>query len=232
LSIDPLQVAAAFASAEANHLLLGEALMYRFHPQTSLIQKVIDDGLIGELALIRATHSFVMKNPELDFRSSKVMEGGALMDLGCYCVSTARLLAGEPEWVQGSSILMASGVDMRFAGIMRFPRSVVATLDCAMDLPDRGALEIVGTAGEILVSDPWRCTAPSFVLRNSVGERHVQVPIVNRYRAEFDDFSTAIMQGSPIAYGRDDAVAQASAMALLARSAEQGLALSFGSATT
>jgi len=221
LSRHPLEVEAAFDAAEANMVLLGEALMYRYHPQTIEVHRRVADGEIGELALIRSKHSFILRDAASDFRGSRAMEGGALMDLGCYCVSAARLLAGEPDWVYGRKVLMPSGVDMRFHGVLGFPNSVTAVFDCAMDLPDRGGLEVVGTAGEILVGDPWRCEASSFTVQKSSAQRiEVEVSPSNRYRAEFEQFSLAAMQGRALPFGRSDAVAQASVMSRLSAAAE------------
>lgn len=222
LSRSPQSVAEAFDTADSNHLILAEALMYRYHPQTKLILDLVRDGTIGPLAFIHSKHSFVMRNAETDFRSSSALEGGALMDLGCYCVSTARLLAGEPDFVNGRGVFMPSGVDMRFYGTLGFPNGVTATFDCAMDLPDRAGLEIVGSLGEILVPDPWRCEQPGFSVRSSDGkETNVPVPTANRYRIEFEEFSTAISRRAGLPFGREDAVAQAGVLNSLTVAAKQ-----------
>ncbi len=222
LTRSPVAVAKAFDLANSKQLVLAEALMYRYHPQTHLIRELVSNGTIGDLALIHSKHSFMMQRPESDFRSSPALEGGALMDLGCYCVSTARLLAGEPDFIHGRRILMASGADMRFYGTLGFPSGVMATFDCAMDLPDRGTLEVVGTGGEILVSDPWRCEHPSFTVRSFDGkESKIPVPAVNRYRIEFEEFSLAAANLTQLPFGRDDAVAQASVMDKLMQAAER-----------
>src|SRR5947209_3900874 len=72
------------------------------------------------------------------------VEGGALMDVGCYCVSGSRLLAGEPESVYGSSWIGETGTDWVFAGTMRFPDGVLATFDCGTALCERDELDVIG----------------------------------------------------------------------------------------
>ncbi|MDX6388880.1 MAG: hypothetical protein QOD85_2682, partial [Gaiellaceae bacterium] len=92
----PAEVERAFAVAEKAGLLVMEAFMYRHHPQTRKLEEVVSSGAIGELRQLRSTFSFTLDKPD-DIRWRPELDGGALMDLGCYCVSAFRLLAGEPE---------------------------------------------------------------------------------------------------------------------------------------
>lgn len=69
--------------------------MYRYHLQTRLVCELAADGVLGRLVAIRATFTFRLTTPG-DVRWSPELDGGSLMDVGCYCVSGARLLAGEP----------------------------------------------------------------------------------------------------------------------------------------
>ena len=82
--------------------MLAEALMWRHHPQALLLAELVAGRVIGDLRLVRAAFSFVLDDP-LDQRLLEEPAGGGLMDIGCYCVSAARLLAGEPEAVTASS---------------------------------------------------------------------------------------------------------------------------------
>ena len=69
------------------------------------------------------------------------------MDVGCYCVSGSRLLAGEPERVLGEQTLLPTGVDGAFQGILRFPNDVIAQIDASFVAPDRQRLDVVGEGG-------------------------------------------------------------------------------------
>ena len=88
------------------------------------------------------------------------LDGGALMDVGCYCVTALRLLCGEPERVGAEAVIGPTGVDERVVATLRFHADVVGTLDCAMDTPPHASLELVGTTGRLLVIDPWPVPAP------------------------------------------------------------------------
>jgi D-xylose 1-dehydrogenase (NADP+, D-xylono-1,5-lactone-forming) len=92
---DPVATAAAFDVAAEHERVLMEAFMYRHHPQTERLTELVAQGAVGALHLVRATFSFPLGDDN-DVRLSRALDGGALMDVGCYCVSAARLLAGEP----------------------------------------------------------------------------------------------------------------------------------------
>src|SRR5207244_874873 len=109
---------------------------------------------IGELRLVRSAFSFPLA--ELgDVRMRPELDGGALMDVGCYCVSGSRLLAGEPEAVFGEALVGSTGVDVRFAVTLRFGGDVIAHFDCGLDLPVRSELVAVGSDGTLTAPDPW-----------------------------------------------------------------------------
>src|SRR5437773_7700724 len=145
LSRRPDEVEAAFDAAERAGKLLMEAFMWRHHPQTRRLVELVRGGAIGELRLVRASFSFVLRDDPV--RLGPAFAGGALMDVGCYCVSGSRLLAGEPETATAHRVRGPTGVDVRLAGTLVFSGDVAAQLDCAFVLPPRQGLEAVGTDG-------------------------------------------------------------------------------------
>jgi xylose dehydrogenase (NAD/NADP) len=212
-SLDPQGVDAAFALAEARGLLLAEAFMYRFHPQTYAVREIIRSGRLGELVFIHADLMFNLGDRPGDFRLSREQDGGALMDVGCYGVNVARLLAGEPEGFEAVASFRGHETDMRFSGSLRFPGGVVATFHSAMDVPLRERLEVIGTRGSLVVEDPWQCRAAEIRVRDGEGEaERVATPKIDRYRAQFEAFSRAAESGAPLEWGREDAVAQATTL--------------------
>jgi len=86
------------AACEANHVLLMEAFMYRFHPQNEHVLGLIQDGAIGPVRMVRAVFTFTIGSSNI--RLDAALAGGSLMDVGCYCVSVARTIVGaEPRAV-------------------------------------------------------------------------------------------------------------------------------------
>ena len=102
LSRRPEEVAAAFAAADRAGLLLSEAFMWRHNPQTARLAELVESGAIGELRLVRSTFGYSLYDHD-NIRLRTELEGGALMDVGCYNVSGSRLLGGEPERVWGEA---------------------------------------------------------------------------------------------------------------------------------
>src|SRR5262245_36221000 len=140
------EIQASFDAAERNGLLLSEAFMYRHNPQSARVKELVDGGAIGTLRLVRSTFSYSLYEAD-KIRLRTDVEGGALMDVGCYCVSGSRLVAGEPESVFGSAWYGETGTDWVFTATMRFPDDVLAIFDCGTALQDRDALEVVGSEG-------------------------------------------------------------------------------------
>jgi D-xylose 1-dehydrogenase (NADP+, D-xylono-1,5-lactone-forming) len=225
LSPDVRKVAEAFDASDRCGLLLAEAFMYRFHPQTARIRELIAEGRIGRVRFVRSAHTFAMPDPDGDVRTSPELEGGALLDVGCYCVSVFRLLAGEPARVLGHAVRGSTGVDLEFFGTLVGADGAVGQFDCAMDLPLRNGLEVVGSEGTLLVPDPWHCPDEPFELRVGDRREQVRVPALDPYRAELEALSRAIRDGDALEFGRADALAQARIMAALFASADAGIAV-------
>jgi predicted dehydrogenase len=220
---------AAFDAAERAGRLLMEAFMWRYHPQTETLTRLVSDGAVGDLRVVRAAFGFALEPGSANVRWSGELEGGALMDVGCYCVSALRLLAGEPERVSAEIVESGEagdGVDARVAAVLRFPGDVVGTLDCAFDVPYRAGIEVVGATGTLVSLDPWHGKGPSLsILRPGEDAEQVPVEAANPYRLELEDFSAAIREGREPRLGRADAIAQARTIEALYRAAEDGRAV-------
>jgi D-xylose 1-dehydrogenase (NADP+, D-xylono-1,5-lactone-forming) len=213
------EVAGLFDLAEARGLQLMEAFMYRHHPQTARLQELVADGAIGTLRMIRAAFSFPIARTD-DVRLSVALDGGGLMDVGCYCVNAARMLAGEPERVHAERTVGGDGVDITFAGVMRFADGVLAHFDAGVVLADRSQLEVVGDRGTLLVSDPWHCREPGIVWRRDGETRRIEIERADSYRLEVENLSAAIRGTERPLLGREDAVGQARAIEALLAAAE------------
>ena len=221
----PEEVERAFDAAERSGRILMEAFMYRHNPQTARLRKLVADGAIGTLRSIRAAFSFSLDEVD-NVRLAADLDGGALMDVGCYCVSGSRLVAGEPERVYGEQVVGESGVDVLFAGTMRFPGDVVAQFDCGFVLPDRDELEVVGSEGSLFLDDPWHARTPVIEVRREDGVEEVALEPQDSYRLELENLGDAIAGSAEPLLGRAYAVGQARAIAALYRSAETGAPVS------
>ena len=218
----PAEVVAAFDLAAQLGLQLSEAFMYRYHPQTQRLVELVESGEIGDLQLVSAAFSWPTPLTG-DIRTDPLLDGGSLMDVGCYCVSAARLLAGEPQSVSAQQVRGAHGVDSRLVGTLAFDRGVLAHLDCGFHLPDRSHLEVVGSRGTIRVSDPWHALDPGLTLTDLDGApRAIPIETANSYRLELEQLGAAIRGEPNQLLGRDDALGQARTIEALYAAAASG----------
>jgi predicted dehydrogenase len=221
---DPAQVDAAFDAAERAGRVLMEAFMWRFHPQTEELVRLVRSGAAGELRFVRAAFGFNLPWLE-NVRWDPALEGGALMDVGCYGLSALRLICdAEPERVYGEQV-MTNGVDARFAGVLRFPGGVLGAFDCGMDVARRNHIEVVGSEATIHVPSPWQAPEPLILVTRDGEPERIVPEAVDPYARELEEMGRAIAGGESPRLGREDALGQARAIAALYRSAAEGLAV-------
>jgi xylose dehydrogenase (NAD/NADP) len=202
---------AAFTAAEANDRLLVEAFMWRHHPQAERLRELIDTGAIGEV-----------RDDPTDLRMQAGLDGGALMDIGCYCLSGARLVAGsEPEVVRAEQVIGGDGVDVAFAATLRFAGDVLAVFDCGFRGPREHWLEVSGSEGTLRLADPWHGREP--VIEHD--HKRIECERADPYALELEDLAAAVAGERAPRLGREDALGQARAIEALYESASDGRAV-------
>ncbi len=206
------------AAADAG-LVLAEAFMYRHHPQTQALARLASSGELGRLRRVRAWFAFPAELPGDAVVLDRDLEGGALRDVGCYCVSAARLLAGEPQYATAEAMMGSSGVDLRVRGRLEFAAGVVAELEAAIDLPDRVGVEVEGESATALVADPWHCLQPGIELRPGAP---IAVASGDPYRLQLDDFAAAVHKSRPARVSGAEIVGQARVLEALDDSVRRG----------
>ena len=164
MALSAYEAEAMFHAARKAGTFLGEAFMYRLHPQTAKLVELVEPGASARSALIKSSFGFAMGNldpapPALRQRHA----GGGILDVGCYPVSMARLIAGaspgkpflDPVKVAGVAHLGATGVDEWAAAVLQFPNGIIAEVSCSVCWRRTTALRIFGTEGRIEVKDFW-----------------------------------------------------------------------------
>jgi predicted dehydrogenase len=193
----PLALNAAEARAMAEHcrargVVLMEAFMWRHQPRTAAVRRLVAEGSIGTLRLIRSSFSFPIEPG--DWRLDRARGGGALWDVGCYGVSTARLFAGaEPESIQAVGRFGPTGVDLSLAAVLKFPNGVLGAIDCSFEQPFRCSYELIGSEGNIDVPDAYLPPLrPLARLRQTNSVRYLDFDGLNQYAAMVDAFAQAV----------------------------------------
>ncbi|MFA6505588.1 MAG: Gfo/Idh/MocA family oxidoreductase [Treponemataceae bacterium] len=227
----PLCLNAADARAAAEYsrkkgVLLMEAFMYRFHPQWRHARALMDAMDIG---MVRSTHcwfSFNNKDPK-NIRNIAAFGGGALMDIGCYAVSSARFLMGaEPERVLCLSEKdPAFGTDVLSSGILDFGGGRRSTLTVGTQAFPLQRVEAHGTGGFLSIEVPFNMfgDVPGRIhITNDVGRRTVETEMVDQYLLEFDSFAQAVLDKTPVPTPINDAIANMAVLDALSASTASG----------
>jgi predicted dehydrogenase len=181
LTIDRAEAERVIEAVRQHGVFLMEAFMYRCHPQTARLVDVLDQGVIGQVRLIESSFSYNMGPRYENIRLSNAAAGGAIMDVGCYPVSMARLIARqEPIEVQGVAHLgERSRVDEWSAACLRFPGDLIATVAAATQVAMDQELRIWGEAGSIRVPNPWKPLAgPNRIVVQRTGQTEPETILV------------------------------------------------------
>lgn len=198
---------AAVEAARENKVVLMEAFMYRCHPQTAKLVELVKSGAIGEVKLIEASFGFNAGfNPEGRLYNN-ALGGGGILDVGCYCTSMVRLIAGAATGqpfasaldVVGAGHLGETNVDEYAAATLRFPGDIIAQISTGVALSQSNTVRIFGTKGNIFVPSPWMCNAQGAnIIVNAGGQNEEILVEADRslYAYEADVFCEAVQKGA------------------------------------
>jgi predicted dehydrogenase len=224
-------------SAEAERMIaycaqrevpLMEAFMYRFHPQHARVRELIAEGAIGELRAVRAAFTFMLEpfDPK-NVRLQSDLAGGALMDVGCYCVNAARMLfAEEPRWAAAQwDFREEFGVEVAMSATLGFSDNRMAIFDCGFRATGQGWYMAAGTKGTIestsafVPNPPADCT---LLVSTGAERREERIAAVDQYRLEAEAFGDALLTGGSVPIAPRDAAGTLLAIEALRRSAAAG----------
>ncbi|QPC84280.1 Gfo/Idh/MocA family oxidoreductase [Phototrophicus methaneseepsis] len=214
------------AFAERN-IKFAEAFMYRFHPRTQKVKELIDDGVVGDVHMIASAFSFNIASED-NIRLSAELAGGALMDVGCYCINIMRHITGEePDTCKAIARFGSeTGVDERIVGVLGFPSGITGHLDASLRTYGRNWYEISGTAGRLLVETSFVPAAdqPTVIQLWRDGKQDiVTLPAANQYTVMAEDFADAILSDRAPRYPGQDGVANMLVIDALLKSARESL---------
>jgi xylose dehydrogenase (NAD/NADP) len=212
-----------FVEAQRAGRVLMEAFMYRSHPLTLAWMEAIRGGAIGQVKVIRASFCYRTTRITNNIRFSRELAGGALMDVGCYCINLCRMVAGaEPTKICASAQLLPAGVDEATSALLEFPNGIQATFNCGMSVQADNTTSICGTDGYIEIPVPWKPPVrnAAWVLGRSIpplqdlagkpapATQPRETRSVNAdaelYAMEADDFAESVLDGRPVRVSRND----------------------------
>lgn len=225
----PLAVSAAECremddAARRHGVTLMEAFMYRFHPRTQRVLEMVRDGVIGSVHAIHSSFSFRLRARD-NIRLLPELGGGALMDVGCYCVNVIRTLAGrEPTRVVAWAQIGTSGVDEQLWGMLEFDGDLVGQFDCALTRERRESYRVAGTEGQLDVDDAFRPgDGPVTIREHHDGREPVDHAIagVDEYQLMVEHFASCVRERKDPIYPAREAAANMEVIEALRRSVRQ-----------
>jgi predicted dehydrogenase len=216
--VDRIQAAATQAERVAT-----EAFMYRHQPLTHAAEAVVKSGRLGAVRGFKGAFTFPLTR-EGDVRLDPALGGGSLWDVGCYPVSySCFLAAGAPVEVVGWQHASPAGVDMEFAGMMRFADGSVAQFDSGFMGPFRAEMEVIGTAAALRIRRPFRTDGMSRLLL-TIGDDTESLPFEQEapFAGEIADMEAAALDVRPARIPLSESRRTAAAILALYESARSG----------
>jgi xylose dehydrogenase (NAD/NADP) len=217
------------AAAESADVVAVEAVMYLHHPLLAEARRLVEEGAVGRVKLVRGSHCILLDRHD-DVRWKPELGGGALWDVGSYPVSFIRWVAGEPEEVFGWQVPAESGVDETFAGLLRYRSGVLGVFDCTFRSWWRAEAQVFGTEGTLTIRTPYVIDGESkILLSRESAEEEFSVKDIDVYQCEVEAFTAAVLDGAPLPVSLMSSRANVATMAALYESARSGFPQSVSS---
>ncbi len=211
MAVSSYEAEAMIQAARKAGVFLGEAFMNLLHPHTAKLIDLIRSGAIGDVMLIKADFGFRMGNPDPKHRLlANDTAGGAILDICCYPVSMARLIAGvatgkpfaDPTKVFGAGHIGKTGADEWASALLQFPGDIVAEVSGSVMVAQDNTVRIFGSTGWLEAKSPWFCTGreggtADIVIHRPDG-KHETVTVEEKrwlYTFEIDAVAKAIRAG-------------------------------------
>ena len=206
------------------HLKVMEAFMYRHHPQWIRALELINGGGIGMVKTVHSFFSYYNDDPE-NIRNMVDIGGGGLMDIGCYCISLARLIFDEePQRVFGKIEYDPDfETDRICSGILDFVQGT-STFTCSTQLVPYQRVNVFGTKGRIEIEIPFNAPPDKpckMVFQNNEKIEEIEIKICDQYTIQGDLFSLAVLNNEKVPTPIEDAVANMKVLEAVIQSAEK-----------
>jgi predicted dehydrogenase len=220
------------AAAQRNGVVIQEAQMYRFHPQTHKLIELIQGGAIGDVLYFRGTFSFTLRDLN-DVRLDPAIGGGSLWDVGSYPVSYARIImGGEPTRVFAWQKASDRGVDLDLTGQMWFDGQRTAQIWCSFSGVAHWGIEVIGTEGHVYLDQPWKHKAAEHMrgyihlTRGSTASGSGETEMLefpgDAYQYQVESMAASILDGAPVGLPLESSRGNIATMLALYESARSG----------
>ncbi|MGH2505363.1 MAG: Gfo/Idh/MocA family protein, partial [Ktedonobacterales bacterium] len=213
------------AAAERANVSLMEALMYRFHPRIEQALALIAHGAIGEPREVEAAFCFTLGDRS-NYRMRPEAGGGALLDVGGYCVTAARFfLRGDPLVARASARYAETGADLAISALLDFDAGRVARITCAFDSAEYQRVTVIGSSASLEIPyafTAWRDDSAPILIHRGKTIETILTPPANPYARMAGAFGRAAVAREAAPYSLDETLAVARALDAIAEAARTG----------
>lgn len=231
IALNAAQASELAEAQKAANLPVAEAFMVRHHPQWKKARAMVAEGRLGDVRAIQTIFAYYLDDPK-NVRNQADIGGGGLFDVGCYAINTARFLF-DAEPLRAVALMENDpvfGTDRLTSGLLAFPEGRQLTFTCSTQLSLTQKVTVLGTRGRLEIPIPFNAPADQQTVlifddgRDLAGGGRQEIVIepVDQYREQVDAFAEAVLSGTPLETGLDDAIANMKAIDALFRSATSG----------
>jgi predicted dehydrogenase len=231
LGLNAAETQAIVAARDRSQKCVIEAFMVRYHPQWHRVRALVHAGRIGTVQAIQSAFLFTVLDPN-NVRNQADIGGGALYDVGCYPLVTARYVFGS-EPTRAIALIKRDaelGVDTLTSGLLEFPGGGQLLFSSAMRLANFQRVTILGTEGRIDIPVPFtpgkdhlcRLAIDSGKSLDGTSVEFEDFPAVDQYVLQCDSAAAVFRGETPQEFPIEDAIANMRAIDALYRSAVSG----------
>lgn len=218
LGVNERECESMLRAAEDADRFLVEAFMYRYHPQLAKAKELVATGAIGELMVVEASFRFRMSKAD-DVRLHPEWGGGALLDVGCYCINASRCFLGDtPSGISAvASFDHLHGIDTSVQGVLAYESERYAIISCGFDGGLHQRLSLIGSQGVIHLNEPFIAwtSHPRLTLLVGRDEQVFTFAEVDTFQLEVEDLATAILGESQPLLAADEGLLNARVLELI-----------------
>jgi xylose dehydrogenase (NAD/NADP) len=219
LASDVGRLARVLEDAGRCSLHVTESLPFRHMPHIVALRELLSAGAIGRVRYAVTALTYRASRDE-NPRFQPELDGGALLDIGCYCCSALRLSCGDPQRAAAVATQADSGVDLALSGVLA--AEWLAQFTVSMDAATFQDLTVVGDDGVVHVPEPYRSSAATIEVQTSHERRVLEYACPDPFELAFENMTDAVLGSAPLVLGPDELVAQARVIEALRLSVMEG----------
>ena len=204
------ECAGMISACNQAQVLLMEAVMYRFHPRMRYLKQMLLSHQLGDMRFLHAAFSFNFDAPD-NYRAFKQFGGGALLDIGSYCVNAARwLLGSEPLALHGVTSYSRTEIDLMTSAILRFGEDVMGHIQFSFISAEHQVIEVIGTTGAVtapLAFTAWRNDTTRLLFQYGQTFEEKEFEPSDPYQLMVEHFAACVIENTPLLYPAEDGLA-------------------------